>query len=86
MFGQINHKLELGIHTDMVEVHINGSTGTPYVVTFLRIGSSLKTTCSCSAGKNRKHCKHRLALFSGDLSAVNRVSSSGLIDQLSEML
>lgn len=70
----------------MIEVHINGSTGTPYVVTFLRIGNSLKTTCSCIAGENRRHCKHRLSLFSGDLSSVSGVHPSDLIDQIFEML
>ena len=74
------------MHTNTIEVRIEGSTGTPYVATFSREGDSLRTACSCPAGEKRIHCKHRLALFSGNLSAVRGIMRSGLAEQLSAMV
>jgi uncharacterized Zn finger protein len=74
------------MYTNSIEVCIKGSTGTPYVATFTREGNSLKTTCSCPAGEKRTHCKHRLALFAGDVTAVSGDIQSGLITQLSVMV
>jgi hypothetical protein len=69
-----------------VQVHIDGSTGTPYIATFTRDGDSLQTACSCPAGEKRTHCKHRLALFSGDFAAVRGTIPPGLAEQLSAMV
>ena len=68
-----------------VQVHVEGSTGTPYVVKFSREGDSLKTVCSCPAGEKRTHCKHRIALLSGDLTAVRGAIPLGLAEQLSAL-
>lgn len=53
-----------------LEVRIEGSTGIPYDVSFVRNLNNLKISCSCAAGKNMIHCKHRLALFAGDITQV----------------
>ena len=74
------------MHTDAIEVRVEGSTGTPYVATFSLEGGSLKTACSCPAGEKKMHCKHRLALLAGNLSAVLGVMPSGLAEQLSTMV
>ena len=69
-----------------VQVPIQGSTGTPYIATFSRDGDSLKAACSCPAGEKRTHCKHRLAFFSGDVTAVRGDIPPGLAEQLSAMV
>jgi SWIM zinc finger len=74
------------MHIDAIEVSIEGSTGAPYVATFSREGDFLQTACSCPAGEKRIHCKHRLALFAGDLSAVRGAVSPRLAEQLSAMV
>lgn len=74
------------MHSDIIEVCIEGSSGAPYVATFSRDGESLMTACTCPAGERRIHCKHRLALFAGDLTAVRGVISSGLAERLSAMV
>ena len=74
------------MHTDTIEVSIEGSTGAPYFASFSREGDSLKTACNCPAGEKRIHCKHRLALFAGDLSAVRGAVSPRLVEQLSAMV
>ena len=66
-----------------IEVHVLGSSGTPYIATFSREGDSLKTTCNCAAGKKRTHCKHRLALLAGDFTSVHGDMQSELLDRLS---
>lgn len=53
-----------------VEVHIKGSTGTPYVISVLRDAIRFRISCTCPAGEQGSHCKHRLALLSNDFSAV----------------
>jgi len=49
---------------------VQGRLPEPYVVTFVRVGDDLKTTCTCPAGEKGTYCKHRLALLRGDYSAV----------------
>lgn len=69
-----------------IEVRIEGSTGTPYAVSFSREGSNLKTSCTCPAGDKGIHCKHRLALFAGDLARVRGDTRSDLAQQIAAML
>lgn len=78
--------LDLFVQIGAIEVRIEGSTGTPYVATFIREGDFLQTTCSCQAGQKKTHCKHRLALFAGDLSSVRGAFSPLLAKQLSAMV
>lgn len=70
---------------DALEVRIKGSSGTPYIATFSRDGDALKTTCSCPAGEKRIHCKHRLSLLAGDLSAVQGDFPPSIAEQISAM-
>ena len=54
-----------------VEFSVEGSTGTPYDVTFvLREDSNLSAYCTCPAGQNGMYCKHRFAILSGDGRAI----------------
>ena len=70
----------------MIVVQIEGSTGTPYTATFSREGNNLKTSCTCPAGESRMHCKHRLALFDGDITQVRGDAPPDLARQIAEML
>jgi hypothetical protein len=74
------------MRSDSIEVQIEGSTGTLYVATFFRAGDSLATACSCPAGEKRTHCKHRLALFAGDISAVRGAVPPDLAEQLAAIV
>lgn len=71
---------------DSFEVHIRGSTGTPYVAKFSRTGDTLHTTCSCQAGVKKTHCKHRLQLLGGDISSVLEPIADNLENRLSAIL
>ena len=44
---------------------IKGSAEEAYAVTFERSGTSLRAACTCPAGSNGTHCKHRLNLLNG---------------------
>jgi uncharacterized Zn finger protein len=49
---------------------VKGSAAEPYEVTFIKDGDSLTAICTCPAGQYGNSCKHRLAIFDGDTSAV----------------
>ena len=74
------------MQNDSIEVHLRGSTGTPYVATFVRTGNVLHTTCSCPAGEKRTHCKHRLHLLGGNLSSVTEPMTEDLAKRLFSVL
>lgn len=71
---------------DSIEIHIRGSTGTPYIATFVRTGDTLHTTCSCQAGVKKIHCKHRLQLLDGNISSVVEPIVDDLENRLSAIL
>jgi len=47
---------------------VRGSTGNIYEITARRGPERLRVSCTCQAGQNRIWCKHRAALFDGDVS------------------
>lgn len=53
---------------------VKGSAQDPYEVTFLKSDDSLRVFCTCPAGENRRHCKHRVAIMNG--SSRNVVSGN----------
>ena len=53
---------------------VKGSAEDPYEVTFLKSDDSLLVFCTCPAGENRRHCKHRVAIMNG--SGENIVSDN----------
>jgi uncharacterized Zn finger protein len=53
-----------------IQFHVQGSSADPYLVTFVRERDSLAAFCTCAAGSIGQYCKHRLALLTGDTSAV----------------
>jgi len=44
---------------------IKGSAKEPYKVAITKDGNNLTAHCSCPAGVNGMHCKHRINLFHG---------------------
>ena len=53
---------------------VKGSAEDPYEVTFLKSDDNLLVFCTCPAGENRRHCKHRVAIMNG--SSNNIVSDN----------
>jgi uncharacterized Zn finger protein len=64
---------------------IQGSADDPYDVSFERTGNNLRAACTCSAGKNGTHCKHRINLLNG---VVDGLVSENLmeVNALKELL
>ena len=44
---------------------VQGSAEEPYKVTFKKNGSNLSAYCTCPAGENGQHCKHRINILCG---------------------
>jgi uncharacterized Zn finger protein len=70
----------------ILDVQIEGSTGTPYAVSLSREGDRLTTSCTCPAGDKGIHCKHRLALFAGDLTRVCGDTKTNLAQEIATIL
>lgn len=49
---------------------VQGSAPEPYTVIVSRKGDNLTATCTCPAGQNGTHCKHRLRILLGDESDI----------------
>lgn len=70
----------------MVEFQVvSSSTGEVYDIAVSRDGDDLRCTCTCAAGQNGMHCKHRLAILSGD-GSVLRAGDRGRLDVIPAML
>lgn len=69
-----------------MEFSVKGSSGNEYTVVLARSGDKLSTSCTCSAGQNKQHCKHRISLLEGDLSNVVGDTSRVNLSQLSELV
>jgi len=53
-----------------VEFLVQGSAPYPYQVVFKKVGSKLTGTCTCPAGENGQHCKHRIRIMEGDQRGI----------------
>lgn len=53
-----------------ISFRVTGSAPEPYEVTFLRTNGQVAAFCTCSAGENGQHCKHRLAIMEGCTAAI----------------
>ncbi len=70
----------------VITVNIEGSSGTPYIVSIIRDEDSLKASCTCPAGEMKTHCKHRIELFAGNLASVRGTTEPNLAQEISIML
>jgi hypothetical protein len=50
---------------NMIEFAVQGTSSEPYRVTFKRTGTDISAFCTCPAGTNGQHCKHRLNILQG---------------------
>jgi hypothetical protein len=56
---------------DEFRFEVQGSAPAPYRVTFIRReGHNLSAYCSCPAGENGQHCKHRLNILAGESKGI----------------
>jgi DNA polymerase-3 subunit epsilon len=53
---------------EILSFSVRGSTGNTYEITARKAPDKLRVSCTCQAGQNRIWCKHRTALFDGDVS------------------
>jgi hypothetical protein len=49
---------------------VQGSSKDPYRVTFRKTGNNLSAYCTCPAGENDQHCKHRMNILRGITSGI----------------
>jgi DNA polymerase-3 subunit epsilon len=62
---------------EVLHFSVRGSTGNIYEITARKVADKLRVSCTCQAGQNRLWCKHRTALFDGD---VTNLLSDNLTD------
>jgi len=54
-----------------VSFEVQGSAPEPYTVTFIkRTENNLSAYCSCPAGENGLHCKHRINILMGETKGI----------------
>ena len=51
--------------SERMQFLVQGSSAEPYEVTFVQAGKELSASCTCQAGQNGLHCKHRLNILEG---------------------
>ena len=69
-----------------MEFLVKGSSDNEYIVVLSRSENKLFTSCTCSAGQNKQHCKHRINLLEGKLDNVIRSDSNADKKQLLELV
>ena len=56
---------------EKITFEVLGSSPEPYTVRFIRNSpSELSAFCSCRAGENGQHCKHRIMILQGDKKSI----------------
>ncbi|GAV19569.1 hypothetical protein MMIC_P0516 [Mariprofundus micogutta] len=63
----------------MIKFLVQGSSETPYTVTFTLDGSNLNVICTCRAGENRSSCKHWMSILSGDVGGVVSANKDDIV-------
>jgi uncharacterized Zn finger protein len=54
---------------DLYRFIVRGESG-EYEITFSRKGNYIKAKCTCPAGENGLHCKHRIEIMRGKTSNI----------------
>lgn len=67
--------MNLSNQNDSIKFLVQGSSDDPYEVSFWKDGNRLSAFCTCSAGQNGQHCKHRMQIFDGITDGI--VSGNG---------
>ena len=55
---------------EQIQFLVQGSGAEPYEVTFVKTGSEFSARCTCQAGQNELHCKHRVNILEGSLKNI----------------
>jgi hypothetical protein len=55
---------------DAVTFLVQGSSSSPYVVSFSRVPNTILCKCSCPAGMKGQACKHRLRILRGSTENI----------------
>lgn len=63
---------------EQVRFEIQGSAPLPYVILFTHAEKEIIATCSCPAGENGLHCKHRLGILTGSPEICHGLSDAEL--------
>lgn len=69
----------------MYQFEVNGSAAEPYQVKIAIEHGSLTASCTCPAGRFGSICKHRLAIMTGDSSAVVGDNASDVAALLADL-
>lgn len=54
----------------MIQFFVQGSSATPYRVSFTLNEGNLNAFCTCPAGKNGQFCKHRMSILRGESDTI----------------
>jgi len=49
---------------------VQGSALEPYEVKFIKDGNKFTALCTCPAGQNGLHCKHRIGILTGSTQGI----------------
>lgn len=60
-----------------LDFQIRGSAGDAYNVLAEKVGTEVRMSCTCAAGQNGMHCKHRFMLLNG---VVDHLISDNIAD------
>ena len=63
---------------DVLTFEVTGSAGVIHTVVARQEGAELIITCTCDAGRNRMHCRHRTDLLAGDGASLFTPNTNGL--------
>jgi len=67
---------------ESVEFTVQGSSATPYTVSFIYEEKRLGAFCTCAAGTSGTACKHRLSILAGSDPGI----IGGSLDQIPKIL
>jgi uncharacterized Zn finger protein len=66
-----------------IQFQVQGSSADPYEVTFERRGADLIAFCTCPAGENGQHCKHRLRIMAGESTGIVSGNENQVVEVVS---
>ena len=75
--------LHISNHTILAMTHeflVQGSASEPYQVSFKKDGKKLSAYCTCPAGENGTHCKHRFNILKGSGKAIVSENSADVAE------
>lgn len=65
-----------------IDVYVQGSAELPYLISFFEGEKGPMLTCTCPAGMVQMLCKHREALFLGDITAIGQGDGPAIVEAI----